>query len=32
LEVAETVGLAAEEFHFGVEAIGDSIAAGEAPN
>jgi hypothetical protein len=32
LEVSEAVGLALQNFHFGVKAFGDSVIAGEAPH
>ena len=32
MEVAKAVGLALEDFHFGVEALGDSVVSGEAPH
>ena len=32
LEVSEAVGLTLEDFHFGVEAFGDAVVAGEAPH
>jgi hypothetical protein len=32
VEVSETVGLALQDFHFGVEAFGDAVVAGEAPH
>ena len=32
MEVAKAVGLALEDFHFGVKALGDSVVSGEAPH
>ena len=32
VEVSETVGLALQNLHFGMESFGDSVVAGEAPH
>ena len=32
VEIAKAVGLALKDLHFGVEALGDAVVAGEAPH